>query len=106
MSIYKSTNVLRSTMQQQVKELILYYFMDVLIYVRYVVIIIFPICKTMFRAGQPGISFHRFPKEKKLRLQWTVAVKIGKKLPKNASVCSLHFQKTDFIGKYYTCIQE
>lgn len=45
------------------------------------------------------VSLHQFPKEEKLRKEWAVALRIGKKVPTSAAACSLHFQDSDFTRK-------
>ena len=62
-----------------------------------------------------GISFHTFPKDKKLRNAWEITV--GRRsLPKNPKLCSDHFEVTDYensssikkiIGiRYNKCVEK
>lgn len=52
----------------------------------------------LFTRSTSTTTFHSFPREKKLQLQWKTALKIGKEVPKNAVVCSIHFDDSDFIS--------
>ena len=42
------------------------------------------------------VSLPYFPKKPQLQKEWQIALKIGKKISKYISVCSLHFKKSDF----------
>lgn len=49
------------------------------------------------RPGDNSMSFHTFPSHMPRKRQWEIALKMGKKTPRNAVVCSFHFQDTDFV---------
>jgi hypothetical protein len=46
-----------------------------------------------------GISLHIFPKDRRLRQEWKIKLQIGKAIPCDARVCSIHFTNADFKGK-------
>ncbi|XP_037507968.2 uncharacterized protein LOC119383744 isoform X2 [Rhipicephalus sanguineus] len=54
-----------------------------------------PQCSTY--ATEPGVSFHFYPKEKKLRNAWLVKLRMGKEPSSYARVCSKHFREEDFV---------
>ncbi|KAF0703223.1 THAP-type domain-containing protein, partial [Aphis craccivora] len=49
------------------------------------------------RPGDNSMSFHTFPSHMPRKRQWEIALKMGKKTPRNVVVCSFHFQDTDFV---------
>ncbi|KYN12361.1 hypothetical protein ALC57_15475 [Trachymyrmex cornetzi] len=47
-----------------------------------------------------GISFHHFPKDKKLKKQWEIALKMGKCYPQACvSVLNIFYQKISFFKR-------
>ncbi|XP_046404954.1 uncharacterized protein LOC124170288 [Ischnura elegans] len=44
-----------------------------------------------------SVSLHKLPKEANLRKKWEQALKMVDYIPKNAAVCSEHFQEGDFM---------
>lgn len=54
-----------------------------------------PQCRSY--ATDPDISFHIYPKEKQLRKEWLVKLRMGKLNSKSSTVCSRHFRDEDFV---------
>ncbi|KAM7283152.1 uncharacterized protein ISCGN_013337 [Ixodes scapularis] len=54
-----------------------------------------PQCRSY--ATDPNVSFHIYPKEKQLRTEWLVKLRMGKLNSKSSTVCSKHFRDEDFV---------
>lgn len=54
-----------------------------------------PQCRTY--AAEPGVSFHHYPRGKKMRETWLVKLKMGKDASAHSRVCSKHFRDEDFV---------
>lgn len=56
-------------------------------------------CNSLARRNSE-VRFVTFPKEHEIsrRKQWIHALRMGKKITKSMSVCSLHFKKDDYIN--------
>lgn len=50
-------------------------------------------------AFEEGVSFHHYPRDKKLTKRWVSKLKMGKKLTAHAMVCSRHFSADAFKVK-------
>lgn len=45
-----------------------------------------------------GISFHQFPKVKKVNKLWKIKCRLIDKIPSTYTVCSKHFLSSDYYG--------
>lgn len=54
------------------------------------------------RDNVKGISFHRFPKVKKLNKLWKIKCRLVDNIPSTYAICSKHFLGSDyFAGKFF-----